>query len=309
MKMKLNPNFWFVVVILALLAGWLVLGNRTQESPSAVTTGSVHPAASIKQLLAVPKGKSSAVKGDKKIVIKKEVSLPAENTAEMLDLKEVDQEHLMSILAESREITADNKEENDSSQVVQGAFDAMWAMVEEAEHFGDREVALGLLLALKDVTVGENLQSVLKKLSDYADIGGNEAIMDIFLTPDLLSEGERFRTLTYINPDVPLSSQHINKLQNSYDQADSRELRGTIAHTLAVAGGEDGVNWLINRADNAVDYADWSKYVDDLSLSRSDNAFQYFHESLNNFSSGGADYEMYRQKLRDAINSISQSKQ
>jgi len=199
-----------------------------------------------------------------------------------------------------------NENDNNLSIDSHNNFQDLLARVNEAEHAGNRDEAFDILLTLKDTATDEDLQTILKKMYDYADKGGNEIIMQVFFTSQDLSEGQKFRMLTYINPDYPLNQQNVNLLQQEFDQIKNYELRRTIASTLAMTGGESGVKWLTRKADNAADYTEWTMLIDDLSLTQSEDALQYLHEALNTLAEASPEYEVHREKLREAIHNFNE---
>jgi len=315
--MKFHPVFWVIIVFLFLLFSWFFYGNGNRGVPLGQNSGD---SSSVKTSQALSEQERlvsvrPAEKTESKAAVNRYEKMAAET--EEFNVENVEPDDLIRLLAEKKKekfekseqngvvlVADENKNDVDDSE--QDAFETLFAMVEEAERLEDRDTALELLLALMEVTSGEDLQSVLKKMAEYVDEGGNEAIMEAFFSSEELAEIERFRMLSYINPDYSLSEESIVRLQNTYDQVEEKELQHEIVNVLAVAGGEDTVSWLIGKADSAADYTEWSNMIGSLRLTGSVDALQYLHESLNNLSPGSPEYEMHRQELRDAIASFPQ---
>lgn len=189
----------------------------------------------------------------------------------------------------------------EQSVAEENVFKSLLAQVREAENLGDYERSWNILKMLKEQSVGEDLQTVLKKIADYGEEGGQEILASFFGNPNL-PERERFRMLSYIDDEYQLSNDDVGGLQSSYEQVESPELRSTIIDTIARSGGYDEVNWLIGKVENAEYYSEWSVLLNSLSQTKSETALQYLHGYLNDLAiNASPEDEIYRQNLREAI--------
>lgn len=115
----------------------------------------------------------------------------------------------------------------------------------------DQTIACQILLEVKDVLKGEDLQSVLKVLSRLTDEKGNEAILETFFSKSKeVTPIERFRMLTYLNPRYPLSGRDVDHLVQAYQEEKDVQVRRALLKTLGTVCGDEGIAELINLLDD-----------------------------------------------------------
>lgn len=186
----------------------------------------------------------------------------------------------------------------------QAVVEKMFGAVHEAERTQNREQAFETLLAMKEIAQGEDLQSVLKKLHEYAEYGANEAILDVFLSSRTLPEVERFRMLSYINPEYLLEPDSVELLNNEYDQVEENGLRHSIIQTVAAAGGDTGVKLLVDRAERTEEYDEWKMLIDALGRSQTESGFIYLNGLLDDLAHDTTTTEAEMEAVRQAIQSF-----
>ena len=164
----------------------------------------------------------------------------------------------------------------------------------------DQEGALQMLNDMKAAVQGEDQQFVLKALHDFAEEGGNEAIVDTFFkSASDTNTVDRFRMLTYLDPKYPLSERTTDRLANAYLGLEE-ELRPALLDTLATACGDWGVSWIIDLLNEDEQGAEWEMMVSYLGRSGSHLSLDYLNHLLNNLSDSDADEES-KEQVRQAI--------
>jgi len=159
---------------------------------------------------------------------------------------------------------------------------ALNLLLEKAEKEEDRNFAFRVLMEAKDALVGEELQTLLKRLHGFADIGGNEALMEeFFRTEGAISSLERLRILSYINGSYPLDKRNTDRLGNSYLSTEDKDLRRGLLNGLANVCGEQGISLIADLIDTEKEEAEQRALVDALSNSGSRSAFELLHKLIN----------------------------
>ena len=169
-------------------------------------------------------------------------------------------------------------------------------------HEDDRAIALQTLIEIKDFVEAENQQSVLKELNQLADIGGNEAIVDSFFNaePDI-SDINRLRMLTYLDPKYPLGEESVMQLETMYMDGQNQELGPAILNTLAESCGEKGVSWIAEKIYAEPDIDKQNLLIDALGRSKSELTDNYLHKLLDDFNETNYGTEESKEHLRQLI--------
>lgn len=166
----------------------------------------------------------------------------------------------------------------------------------------DRENTLQNLTDVKDAVKGEDRQFIFKAFHQYADLGANDTILASVLDDDVeASSNDRARMLSYIDPAHPLTEESTDRLIEAYEYGQDRELHPSLLSTLAAAGGERGVTWIIDRLQAGVEEEGWPVMVGALADSGSPLAMDYLNESLNELALEGPEAESRREVLRQGI--------
>jgi hypothetical protein len=215
--------------------------------------------------------------------------IPAE--PEALDLQSLDSDQLLRLI-----------EESESREIVQQAIEILRHLL-HVEMQENRAAAYAILLRMKDMVQGEDLQSVFKDLAGFADLGGNEVIVKAALLDASLTAPEQARLLTYVDRRYPLQPETVDLLARAYENAGDM-LRPLIARTLAMAGDEAGVAWVVDRANGSASFSEWQFMIETLSVSQSRIAFDYLHTLLNNLAPEGPRYQEQMEIVRQAISAL-----
>ena len=179
---------------------------------------------------------------------------------------------------------------------------ALFELLKRAEENPYRDIAFQNLYDVKDFIQGEDQQFVLKALHHYADLGGNEAIVETFLDDESNALSvDRFRMLSYLDPANPLSVQSTGRLIDVFEDGQDEELRAPLINAIATAGGEEGMDWIMYSLDAGVEDETWEMMVKALSLSESPEVFDYMNKLLNKLVLEGSEVEPKREILRQIM--------
>lgn len=204
-------------------------------------------------------------------------------------------------------VSSDVQDPKNSKKEEQDFLEDLFAQVNRAEFQQNHGLALEILLSIKDKAQGEDLHSVLKKLNNYAAYGANEEILEVFFSSQTLPEADRFRVLSYVNPEYLLEPETVAQLDSEYDHAEEKELRHSILNTLAEAGGDEGIERVIERAENSSEYFEWKNCIAALERSQSQSAYVYLHDLLDTLVQGNqGDVEEEISVVKEAIYSLRQ---
>ncbi len=166
----------------------------------------------------------------------------------------------------------------------------------------DRKEAFDLLWSIKDEVEGETQQFVLKKIREFPDLGGNDAIVDTFLqSAERASEIERMRMLSYLSEKQPLDSRSLDSLIQTYESAPEGTLARPILEAISRAGGDDGIAWIEDRIEQTNDYREWVQLISILGESGSKLAMDYLNDLLDDLVKSGYDDEESINQVRNAI--------
>jgi hypothetical protein len=179
----------------------------------------------------------------------------------------------------------------------------------ESDQIHSRQEAFQLLLTMKDFVHGENLQEVFKRMQQFGEEGGNDALVDSFVNRKELEGQNRSRLLSYLDPGVPLGAQAVGQLTMVYQENQEQGARQGIVHALARAGDEDGAAWIIDRAKQAVEFSEWEMMINSLAFSTSPAAFDYLHTTLNTLVPESPMYKEHMEILRQAIKNTQQQQE
>lgn len=179
----------------------------------------------------------------------------------------------------------------------------------ESEQVQGRQEAFNLLLTMKDHVRGENLQEVFKRMHQFGEEGGNEALVDSFVNRKDLEGQNRVRLLSYVDPAFPLGTEAVEQLTEAYQANQEEGARQGIVQALARAGNEEGVAWIINRAQRSTEFSEWEMMINSLAFSQSPTAFDYLHTTLNTLVPEAPMYKEHMEILRQAIRNTEQQQE
>lgn len=156
---------------------------------------------------------------------------------------------------------------------------------------------------------GEALQSALKNMNQHADKGGNDRIIEAFIDRrDVESEIERYRMLSYLNPDYPLSKQTTQDLMTEYDEIDDEMLKSSILNILASTCGKKGISFVIDQLNTSATMEEWKGVLEILSRSGSEDALASLHVLLNRLAKNNKATEEQKEAVRQAILQMNSSR-
>ena len=145
---------------------------------------------------------------------------------------------------------------------------------------GDEGAAIGLM-ALQSQFSGESLQFLLKAVSQFPLLGGNDAILEAFLSNTDEPGIERIRMLSYLNPSSVLTYEELDNLIRVSREEDSLVVRQAIRDAIATAGGDAGVHWLLNELGSIESRDELIGAIDVLGQTGSREAFDHLHRLMN----------------------------
>ena len=159
---------------------------------------------------------------------------------------------------------------------------ALGVLLNRIQKENNRNKAIEILINVKDAIGGEGQQSVLKVLSQYSDLGANEAIAETFFNSAYTtSDLERCRMLSYLDPQYSLDEFMTDRFTDAYLQSHDQELKRMLLETSATTCGEEGVYWIIDQTSMQSDSNEMSMLIDALSRSNSELAFNHLHQLIN----------------------------
>ena len=161
-------------------------------------------------------------------------------------------------------------------QRVEQAFNELLRRANE----GDEGAAIGLM-ALQSQFSGESLQFLLKAVSQFPFLGGNDAILEAFLSNTDEPGIERIRMLSYLNPSSVLTHEELDDLIRVSREEDSLDVRQAIRDAIATAGGDAGVHWLLNELGSIESRDELIGAIDVLGQTGSREAFDHLHRLMN----------------------------
>lgn len=146
----------------------------------------------------------------------------------------------------------------------------------------DREKAFAGLVEIKDELKGEALHTAMKEMYQFGDMGGNDVLIDIFLnlTSDM-TQLDRMRILSYINPENKIKENHLSSLAETYERNRNDESYGIILMTISRAGGDLGAKLIIDMINPQKKDETYVREIRALGLSESPVAKEYLHQTLN----------------------------
>lgn len=159
---------------------------------------------------------------------------------------------------------------------------AVERIIQQLQTDEDKIKAFNALIAIKDELTGEDLQSALKQMHQLSDIGGNEVLLDTFLdilTP--LTDHEKLRILSYINPEHKLPENYLYSLSDAYLNESVPGASEVILMTISQAGGDLGAQLLIDIMESESNDKKYIQQATVLGLSDSTVAFDYLNQKLN----------------------------
>ncbi|MDY7032861.1 MAG: hypothetical protein SVY10_13255 [Thermodesulfobacteriota bacterium] len=175
---------------------------------------------------------------------------------------------------------------------------ALFLLLDRTHEEDSKTVISDLLFDIKDNVQEEDQQFLLKAMHNFADLGGNEAIVDSFFkSKNHETEVDRYRMLSYLDPMYPLDENTVDRLTEAYIGEKNTELSLAILDTIGTVCGEQGISWIIDRAYVTDDQKEWDLIIGVLGRSDSQLALNWLNEFLNE----GIDDATRREKIRQAI--------
>ncbi|MFH2091674.1 MAG: hypothetical protein ABIJ31_04850 [Pseudomonadota bacterium] len=155
-------------------------------------------------------------------------------------------------------------------------------IIQQFEADKDKTQAFNALIAIKDDLTGEDLQSAMKQMHQLSDIGGNEVLVDTFLDVySPLTDHDKLRILSYINPEHKLSEKHLYSLSDAYFNESVPGASEVILMTVSQAGGDLGAQLIIDIMQSESNDEKYIQQATALGLSDSTVAFDYLNQKLN----------------------------
>ena len=179
------------------------------------------------------------------------------------------------------------------------------SIIQEFETDQDQEKAIAAVNSIKENLHGENLQRAMKLIGQLGDAGGNDALVETFLDPySAISDQERLRILSYLDPEYGLSEYYLKELSDVYYSGYIEGGTNMVLMTIASSGGDQGAELLIEMADAENDEDKYRQILTAISRSGAETAMDYLHRELDRLA--GEDIEYQDQELIKFVRSMIQ---
>jgi hypothetical protein len=296
--MKRNTYILSGLVIAALLGSIYLAAGMKNRAPMPLAETSLSSSADLRSKIPhsadpVFRDQAGRSSGQRAPEGREEVT-PEESPAatDIIEMQSLDSEQLLRII-----------EEGGNEEIVHQAIEILRHILQSEMH-DNRAAAYGILLRLKDMVKGEDMQSVFKEFASFADLGGNDVIVKSALLDAALTVQDQVRLLTYVDHQYPLQPQTVELLARTYENAPDDQLPPLIARTLAMAGEEAGVAWVMDKANSSSSFSEWQLMISSLAVSQSITAFDYLHKLLNDLAPDAPMYNEQMEIVRQAISSL-----
>jgi hypothetical protein len=146
----------------------------------------------------------------------------------------------------------------------------------------NREKAFSDLVQIKDKLKRETLHTAMKEMYQFGDIGGNDILIETFLDPlNEISDHDRMRILSYINPEYTISESRLLSLVDVYKNNVYPGSSGFFLTTISLAGGDFGAKLIIDMINPQQKDEIYVQAINALGLSDSPAARDYLNQTLN----------------------------
>lgn len=155
-------------------------------------------------------------------------------------------------------------------------------IIDQLNQDGDREKAFSNLVKIKDELEGENLQTLMKEMHRFSDLGGNKIILEtIFNLTNGIPNHERARILSYINPEKKLTDEQVLTLADAYAKNIIPEASEPIFMMLSHSGGDYGARLMIDMINSQKKDEKYLNQIRTLGFSKSSIVDEYLNKTLD----------------------------
>lgn len=146
----------------------------------------------------------------------------------------------------------------------------------------NRAKAFSDLVQIKDELKGEALHTAMKEMYQFGELGGNDILIEAFLDPSIdISNHDRMRILSYINPESKISESQLSSLADVYENNVYPESSGILLTAISRAGGDLGAKLIIDMINPQQKDEIYIQAINALGLSGSPAANDYLNQTLN----------------------------